>query len=135
MYSKYGAKSKSKVGIEGSETFGQLKDGRVIAGNEKFKSGNLSHSGKEKLNQSKEISGNLSHSGRENFNHSNEISGQEKVKLKLGNVKVRTAGQASVGKLEKDIVGKLNLGIEGSVIFGKLSLGRVRKERFLGGSR
>lgn len=154
MYSKYGEKSKSKVGNEGREIFGQLKvgsemlgqlkDGREISGKEKVKSGNLSHSGRENFNHSKETSGqlnerfgNFSHSGRENFSHSNEISGQAKLKLKRGNVKVRAAGQASVGKLGKEIVGKLNLGRDGNEIFGKLSLGKaiLGKERFLGGSR
>lgn len=128
----------------GSEITGKvkLKSGSLShSGREKDKSGNLSHSGREKLNHSKEISGqlnessgNFSHSGREIDNHSKEISGQEKLKLKRGSVKVRKAGQASVGRLGIEIDGKLNLGM---VSFGKRNSGReiLGKERFLGGSR
>lgn len=155
MYPKYGEKSKVGIdgseilGRDGSEMLGQLKVGneklgREISGKEKFKSGNLNHSGREKLNHSKEISGqlnvrsgNFNQTGRENLSHSNEISGQEKSKLKRGKVNVRNAGHASVGKLGKESVGKLILGKLGRDIFGNCNFGKVifGKERFLGGSR
>lgn len=129
------------MGNEGREKLGIEIEGSEIDGKVNENSGNLSHSGRENFNQAKEIagkensghenenSGKRSHSGRENLSQSNEILGKDKLKLKLN---VSQAGHESSGKLKlgQEILGRLSLGSEGSVILGSLGKEILGREKF-----